>query len=130
MRSTMMQVKLSLTHFLERAGRMFGSVEIVSHMPDKTLHRTTYAEFHRRARLLAEALQTAGIRQGDRVATLMWNHYAHYESYFGIIAAGAVLHTLNLRLAPDEIAFIANLANDRFVIVDDILLPLLRGDEN
>ena len=125
MRSTMMRVKLSLTHFLERAGRMFGPVEIVSHMPDKTLHRTTYAQFHRRARLLAEALQKAGIRQGDRVATLMWNHYAHYESYFGIIASGAVLHTLNLRLAPDEIAFIANHADDRFVIVDDVLLPLL-----
>jgi fatty-acyl-CoA synthase len=125
MRSTMMKVKLSLTHFLERAGRMFGPVEIVSHMPDKTLHRTTYADFHRRARLLAEALQKAGMRKGDRIATLMWNHYAHYEAYFGIIAGGGVLHTLNLRLAPEEIGFIANHAQDRFVIVDDILLPLL-----
>jgi fatty-acyl-CoA synthase len=125
MQSTMMQVKLSLNHFLERAGRLFGGVEIVSRMPDKSLHRTTYAAFHRRARLLAEALQKAGIRKGDRVGTLMWNHYAHYEAYFGIIASGGVLHTLNLRLAPDEIGFIANHAEDRIVIVDDILLPLL-----
>ncbi len=125
MQSTMMQVKLSLNHFLERAGRLFGGVEIVSRMPDKSLHRTNYAAFHRRARLLAEALQKAGIRKGDRVGTLMWNHYAHYEAYFGIIASGGVLHTLNLRLAPDEIGFIANHAEDRIVIVDDILLPLL-----
>ncbi len=124
MQSTMMRVKLSLTHFLERAGTLFGDVEIVSRMPDKSLHRTNYAAFYRRARLLAEALQKAGIRKGDRVATLMWNHYAHYEAYFGIIASGGVLHTLNLRLAPDEIGYIANHAEDRFVIVDDILLPL------
>jgi len=125
MQSTMMQVKLSLNHFLERAGKLFGGVEIVSRMPDKSLHRTTYGDFHRRAKRLAEALQKAGIRKGDRVGTLMWNHYAHYEAYFGIIASGGVLHTLNLRLAPEEIGFIANHAEDRIVIVDDILLPLL-----
>ncbi|MEI7970228.1 MAG: long-chain fatty acid--CoA ligase [Betaproteobacteria bacterium] len=125
MRSTMMRVRLTLTHFLERAGRLFGGVEIVSRLPDKSLHRTTYADFHRRARLLAEALQKAGVRKGDRVATLMWNHYAHYEAYFGIIASGGVLHTLNLRLAPDEIGYIASHAQDRFLIVDDVLLPLL-----
>jgi fatty-acyl-CoA synthase len=125
MQSTMMHVKLTLTHFLERAGTLFPDVEIVSRMPDKSLHRSNYREFHKRARLLAEALQKAGIRKGDRVATLMWNHYAHYEAYFGVIASGAVLHTLNIRLAPDEIAYIADHAEDRIVIVDDILLPLL-----
>ncbi|MFO1319113.1 MAG: long-chain fatty acid--CoA ligase [Burkholderiales bacterium] len=124
MQSTMMRVELNMTHFLERAGKLFGGVEIVSRMPDKSLHRTTYAEFYRRSRLLAEALQAAGIGKGDRVATLMWNHYAHYESYFGIIAAGAVLHTLNLRLSPEEIGYIAHHAEDRILIVDDILLPL------
>ena len=124
MQSTMMQVPLSLNHFLERAGRFFGNVEIVSCLPDKSLHRTTYAHFHRRARLLAEALQRAGLRKGDRVATLMWNHYVHFESYFGVIAAGGVMHTLNLRLAPADIGFIANHAEDRFLIVDDVLLPL------
>lgn len=125
MQSTMMQVPLNLTHFLERAGKLFGSVEIVSRMPDKSLHRSSYGEFYRRSRLLAEALQKAGLKKGDRVATLMWNHYAHFEAYFGVIASGGVMHTLNLRLAPDDIGFIANHAEDRFIIVDDVLLPLL-----
>jgi len=124
MKSTMMRTPLNLSHFLERAGKLYGKQEIVSHMPDKTLHRYTYADFYRRARLLAEALTRAGLKRGDRVATLMWNHYAHYESYFGIIAAGGVLHTLNLRLSAEDIAYIANHAGDRFLIVDDILLPL------
>ncbi len=124
MQSTMMRVPLNLTHFLERAGRLFGSIEIVSHMPDKSLHRTTYGAFYRRSRLLAEALQKAGLNKGERVATLMWNHYAHFEAYFGVIASGGVMHTLNLRLAAEDIGFIANHAEDRFIIVDDVLLPL------
>ncbi|MGH8677706.1 MAG: long-chain fatty acid--CoA ligase [Burkholderiales bacterium] len=124
MQSTMMTTPLNLSHFLERAGRLFGSQEIVSRMPDKKLHRYTYADFYRRSRQLAEALQRAGLTRGDRVATLMWNHYAHYEAYFGAIVSGGVLHTLNLRLFPADIAFIASDAGDRFLIVDDILLPL------
>jgi fatty-acyl-CoA synthase len=124
MQSTMMSVPLNLSHFLERAGKLFGAREIVSRMPDKSLHRYTYADYYRRTRQLAEALQRAGLKRGDRVATLMWNHYAHYEAYFGVIVAGGVMHTLNLRLFPDDIAFIANHAEDRFLIVDDVLLPL------
>ena len=124
MKSTMMHVPLSMCHFLERAGRLFAGVEIVSRMPDRSIHRTVYGEMHRRARLLAEALQKAGLRKGDRVATLMWNHYAHFETYFGAIASGGVLHTLNLRLAPEEIGYIAHHAEDRFLVVDDVLLPL------
>lgn len=122
--STMMEYPLTLTHVLERAGQLFGRVEIVSSMQDKTLHRQTYADFYRRSRQLAQALQKAGLQRGDRVATLMWNHYAHLEAYFGIPAAGGVLHTLNLRLHPDDIAYIADHAQDRFLIVDDVLLPL------
>ncbi|MGA9473935.1 MAG: long-chain fatty acid--CoA ligase, partial [Terriglobales bacterium] len=83
-----------------------------------------YADLYRRSRALAEALQKAGLKRGDRVATLMWNHHAHLEAYFGIPISGGVLHTLNLRLAPTEIAYIASHAQDRFLIVDDILLPL------
>ncbi len=124
MRSTMMQVPLNLCHFLERAGRLFAGVEIVSRLPDKSLHRSNYGEFYRRSRLLAEALEGAGLRKGDRVATLMWNHYAHFETYFGVIASGGVMHTLNLRLAPEDIGYIANHAQDRVIIVDDVLLPL------
>jgi len=124
MDATMMNTQLTLPHILERAGRLYPNVEIVSRMPDKSLHRTTYGEFYRRSRALAQALQAAGIRRGDRVGTLMWNHYAHLEAYFGIPCSGGVLHTLNLRLSPADIAFIAIHAGDRFLIVDDVLLPL------
>src|SRR5215510_13659411 len=104
MDATMMDFPLTLPHVLERARHIFSKVEIVSRMPDKSLHRTTYGDFYRRARALAEALQKAGLNRGDRVGTLMWNHYAHLEAYFGIPVAGGVLHTLNLRLAPTDIA--------------------------
>jgi fatty-acyl-CoA synthase len=126
MKSTMMDVPLSLNHLLERAGKLFASNEIVSRLPDKGLRRQTYGEFYRRTRALASALRQLGLRKGDRVATLCWNHHAHLESYFGIPAAGGVMHTLNLRLAPDEIGWIAADAQDRFLVVDDVLLPLYR----
>jgi fatty-acyl-CoA synthase len=125
MDSTIMDYPLTLAHLLERARLLFPGVEIVTRRPDKTLHRTTYAEFYRRARLLAQALREAGLRPGDRVATLSWNHAVHLECYYGVPCAGGILHTLNLRLAADEIAYIANHARDRFLIVDDVLLPLL-----
>ena len=124
MRSTMMHYPLTLDHVLERAGRIFPDVEIVSRLPDKSLHRYTYADFYRRSRALAGALLDAGMQRGDRVATLMWNHYAHLEAYFGIPVAGGVMHTLNLRLSPGDLDYICNHAGDRFLIVDDVLLPL------
>jgi len=123
-RATMQRVPLSINPLVERAGRLFPEVEIVSRLPDKSLVRHRFADFRRRTRQLAAALQAAGLRKGDRVATLCWNHYAHLECYFGIPAAGGVMHTLNLRLSPDEIGWIAGHAEDRFLIVDDILLPL------
>ncbi len=123
----MMDYPLTLAHILERAGRLFGGVAVVSRRPDKSVVRSTYSEVRRRARALAEALQGAGLRRGDRVATLMWNHSTHLEAYFGVPCAGGVLHTLNIRLHCDELAFIANHAEDRFLIVDDVLLPLLES---
>ncbi|HJY41438.1 MAG TPA: AMP-binding protein, partial [Steroidobacteraceae bacterium] len=124
-RSTMQRVTLSSNTLLERAGKIYPQSEVVSRLPDKSLHRYRFAAFYRRSRQLASALLAAGLKKGDRVATLSWNHYAHFECYFGIPAAGGVLHTLNLRLAPEEIAWIANHAEDRFIVVDDCLLPLL-----
>lgn len=124
MNGTMMNYPLTLVPILERAGKLFGRVEIVSRRPDKSLHRYTYGDFYRRARALAEVLQKAGLRPGDRVATLMWNHYAHLEAYFAVPVAGGVVHTLNLRLHPADLAYIINHAQDRFLIVDDLLLPL------
>src|SRR4051812_45951294 len=122
--STMMQVPLTLDRLLERGGRLFPDSTVVSRLPDKSLHRYTYADFHRRTVALAGALQRLGLEPGDRVATLMWNHYAHLESYLAVPCAGGVLHTLNLRLHHSDIAYIANHAGDRFLIIDDVLLPL------
>jgi fatty-acyl-CoA synthase len=127
MEHTMMEFPLTLNHILERAGRLFPESEIVSRMPDRSLHRYRYRDFYHRARALAEALQHAGLQPGDRVATLCWNHYAHLEAYFGIPIAGGVLHTLNLRLHPSELAYIVRHAQDRFLIVDDVLLGLLQA---
>lgn len=128
--STMMKVDLSINHFLDRAGTLFPGNEIVSRLPDKSLVKHTYGQFYHRARSLAKGLQNLGLKKGDRVATLCWNHHAHLECYFGIPAAGGVMHTLNLRLSPDEIAWIASDAKDRFLIIDDILLPLYRQIEH
>ena len=124
MQGTMMSYPLTLTQILERAGKLFPGQKVLSRLPNRSLHHCTYGDVYRRARSLAEVLQKAGLRRGDRVATLMWNHYAHLEAYLGIPAAGGVMNTLNLRLAPREIAYVANHAADRFLIVDDILLPL------
>jgi len=126
MQTTMMDVPLSLNHLLDRAGHLFAGNKIVSRLPDKSFRTLTYGEFHRRARALASALQSLGLKRGERVATLSWNHHAHLECYFGIPAAGGVMHTLNLRLSPDELGWIAGDAQDRFLIVDDVLLPLYR----
>jgi fatty-acyl-CoA synthase len=124
MKGTMMPFPLTIARLLERAGTLFPNVEIVSSRPDNSLHRCTYREMYQRARALATALQSMGLRRGDRVATLMWNHSAHLEAYFGIPSVGGVLHTLNLRLHPDELAYIINHAEDRWLIVDDVLLHL------
>ena len=127
MQSTMMDVPLSLNHLLDRAGHAVPAQRRSSRAcPTSRCARTRYGEYHRRTRALAAALQTLGLKKGDRVATLCWNHHAHLECYFGIPAAGGVMHTLNLRLSPDEIGWIADDAEDRFLIVDDILLPLYR----
>jgi fatty-acyl-CoA synthase len=121
----MMDFPLTLTHFLERARTYFGRSEIVSRQPDRSLHRYTYADFHRRTCQLAHAVTRLGVRPGDRVASLCWNHHRHLELYFGVPAMGAVLHTLNLRLHPNDLAYIARHAEDRILVVDRSLLPLL-----
>jgi len=122
MRGTMMPFPLTLFHILERVGKYFPKVEIISRRPDHSLQRSKYGEMYRRSRALAAGLLRAGLRRGDRVATLCWNHREHVESYFGVPAAGGVVHTLNLRLSGDELALITKHAGDRFLIVDDVLL--------
>src|SRR5213082_3256717 len=124
MRGTMMNFPLTLPTILERSGKIFPRVEIVSRKPDKSVVRTCYGEFYNRARCLSSALLRLGLKLGDRVASMMWNHSSHLEAFFGVPCAGGILHTLNLRLHPQEIVAIAKHAGDRFLIVDDVLLPV------
>ena len=115
---------LSLTAIVERAERLTGERKVVSRRPDGTIHRTTVGECARRARRLAGALAGLGIEEGDRVATLMWNEPEHLELYFAVPLMGAVVHTLNPRLHPEELAFIASDAEDRAIVVDECLLEV------
>jgi fatty-acyl-CoA synthase len=124
MRGTMMDFPLTLPVILERSDKLFRRVEIVSRRPDRSIVRTTYGDFYRRARRLADALTKLGLRPGDRVASMMWNHSGHLEAFFGVPCAGGILHTLNLRLHPHEIAAIVKHGGDRFLIIDDCLLPI------
>src|ERR1700722_17121973 len=124
MKSTMMSSPLLVNSLLERAGTLFPDVAIVSMLPDGGRHSYTYRDLRKRSRQLAAALEGAGVAKGDRVATLMWNGHAHLEAYFGVPITGAVLHTLNLRLHAEELAYIVHHAQDRFLIVEDVLLDL------
>jgi fatty-acyl-CoA synthase len=121
----MMNYQLTLPTILRRAEDYFGDKEVVTRLPDRSFHRYTYADMTRRAKQLAAALQKVGLERGDRVATLCWNHYQHLEAYFGVPCGGFVLHTLNLRLHPNDIGYIALNAGDRALIVDASLIPLV-----
>src|SRR5512135_621075 len=102
----MMSYPLTLPVFLDRAGLLFPEREVVSRRPDRSIDRTTYAAVQRRAHQLANALVRMGLRPGDRVATLAWNHARHLEAYFAVPLAGGVLHTLNPSLSPADLSFI------------------------
>ena len=121
----MMDYQLTLPTVMRRAETYFGGKEIVTRLADSSFHRTNYRELMRRSRQLAVALDGLGLERGDRVATLCWNHYQHMECYFGVPCGGFVLHTLNLRLHPTDLAYIASHAGDRVVVVDRMLVPLL-----
>ena len=124
MKGLMMDFQLTLPTILRRAETYFPHQQIVTRMPDRSFHTYTFADLGRRSRQLAVALKKLGLERGDRVGTLCWNHYQHLEAYLGIPCGGFVLHTLNLRLHPNDLAYIATHAGDRAVIVDKSLLPL------
>jgi fatty-acyl-CoA synthase len=115
---------LSLTPIIERIEQLTPNRKVVSRRPDGSVERTTLGECAGRARRLATALSELGIGDGDPVATLMWNQPEHLEMYFAVPLMGAVLHTLNPRLSPDELSFITSDAEDRAIVVDESLLPV------
>ena len=120
----MMDSPLTLSALLRHTERLHGAREIVSRRADRSLFRYTYRDCLGRARQLGAALRGLGAQPGDRIATFAWNHHRHLEAYFGTSASGFVLHTLNLRLHPDDLAYIATDANDTIAIVDEVLWPL------
>jgi fatty-acyl-CoA synthase len=117
--------QLSLTALVERAERLSPTRAVVSRRPDGSVARTTIGDCARRARQLAGALAGLGIGDGDRVATLLWNQAEHLELYFAVPLMGAVIHTINPRLHPDDLSYIAADARDRVIVVDESLFGLL-----
>ena len=118
---------LLISQIIDYAAAAYPDVEIVTRTVEGPVHRYGYKDAHRRAKQLAEALQGLGIKLGDRVGTIAWNTYRHFELYFGISGIGAVLHTLNPRLAPEHVAYIANHAEDQILFVDLNLMPIVEG---
>jgi len=130
MTGLMMDYPLTLTHILERSAKIYPNREIASRVHDGSMHRYTYRDFHARVHRLAHALASLGVEAGDRIGTLCWNSSRHLELYFAIPCAGCVLHTLNLRLAPEQLAYIINHAEDRVIFADASLLPILEPIRN
>jgi fatty-acyl-CoA synthase len=125
MRSTMMDFPLQIARILEHGSTVHGRAEVVTWTGDQS-RRMSYAEVGAQAARLAHALRDdLGVTGDDRVATFMWNNVEHLVAYFAVPSMGAVLHTLNIRLFPDQVAYVANHAEDKVVLVDSTLLPLL-----
>jgi len=116
---------LLISSLLVHAAKNHADTEIVSRTIEGGIHRCTYAQVEVRARKLAQALDRLGVRMSDRVATLAWNGYRHLELYYGVSGSGAVMHTVNPRLFPDQIAYIVNHAEDRLLFVDLTFVPIV-----
>jgi len=127
MQGLMMSTQLLISTLIEHASRHSGDIEIVSRRVEGDIHRTNWREVHRRAKRLANALIAMGVKPGDRVATIAWNGYRHLELYYAVSGIGAVLHTINPRLHPDQVAWIANHAEDAHVFFDATFLPIVQG---
>jgi acyl-CoA synthetase (AMP-forming)/AMP-acid ligase II len=123
----MMDRPLLISSIIEHADRYFGSNEIVSRRVEGDIHRYTYRDCHKRSRQLANALAGLGVKMGERVGTIAWNGYRHMEAYYAISGSGAVLHTINPRLHPEQVAYIANHAEDQYILFDMTFLPLVEA---
>jgi fatty-acyl-CoA synthase len=118
---------LLISSIIDFAARHHGDVEVVSRRVEGDLHRTTYREVAGRSKQIANGLDAWGVGFGERVATLAWNGYRHLELYFGVSSSGRVLHTLNPRLIPEQIAWIINHADDRVLCFDMSFLPIVKA---
>ena len=125
MNGLMMDSQLTISKIMQRADRVYGNTEIVSVTADNPCHRYTYKDAFVRVRKAANALAKLGLNKGDRIATLAWNDYRHFELYYSISCSGYVCHTINPRLFPEQINFIINHAEDQWVFIDLLFVPLL-----
>ena len=127
MKGLMMDTPLLISSIAEHAARFHGEREIVSVTGDNPRHRCCIRDVVERSKKLANALARLGCKQGDRIATIAWNDYRHLEIYYGVSGAGYVCHTINPRLFADQLIFIINHAEDRFILVDAMFVPLLEA---
>ncbi|MFP3558817.1 3-(methylthio)propionyl-CoA ligase [Paraburkholderia sp. SIMBA_049] len=127
MNGLMMQKQLLISSLIVHANRHHGDTEIVSRRVEGDIHRYTFRDCHRRARQMANALTSRGVRPSDRIGTLAWNGYRHLELYYGVSGMGAILHTINPRLHEDQVAYIANHAEDQYIFFDLTFLPLIKA---
>jgi fatty-acyl-CoA synthase len=123
----MMSQPLLISSLIKHADRYYGNIEVVSRRVEGDIHRYTYSDCHKRSKQLANALNKLGVQMGDRVATLAWNGYRHLEAYYAVSGSGAVLHTVNPRLHPEQIAYIANHAEDLYLFFDLNFLPVVES---
>src|SRR5690242_2394615 len=126
MQGLMMDMPLSISSLIEHADRHHGDTEIVSKtVEDGSIHRYTYREAHRRARRLAKAMKSLGASMNDRIGTLAWNGFRHFEIYYAAAGSGCVIHTINPRLFPEQIIYIGNHAEDSILFFELSFLPLV-----
>ncbi len=127
MQGLMQRQPLLVSDLIRHATRHHSAGEIVSRLPEKSLHRTTYCEIERRARRLARVLQRLDVGFGDRVGTLAWNGFRHLELYYGVSGSGAVCHTINPRLAVDDVAYIVDHGGDCVLFADTSFVGLVEA---
>ena len=127
MQALMMNSQLMISNILKHAEKNYPNREIVSVTADNPRHRYTYKDFAVRTRQLANALDALGAKFGDRIGTLAWNDYRHLELYYAISGSGMVCHTINPKLFPEQVNYIINHAQDRFIFVDVLVMPLIEA---
>ena len=127
MRGRIMATPLTITEIMRFADRLYGDTEVISVTADEGVHRSSYGKVFERANQVACALSGLGIHPGDRVATLAWNDHRHLELYYGVSCAGVVIHTVNPRLFPEQLAYMINHAEDRVVFLDPMFVPLVES---
>ena len=125
MQGLMMNTPLLISGLITHADRFHGDTEIVSRTIEGPIHRYTYRDAHKRARQLAQALIRLGVKPGDRIGTFAWNGYRHFEAFYGVSGMGAVMHTINPRLFPEQLVYIVNHAEDSYILFDCNLAPAI-----